>query len=405
MKSLTELQPERRKNMNGLTAKEIHDLMGDCEDFLIFDGMVKTNSIINKPEYKNIMCSISGGSDSDIMLDICHKLDVDKKIHYVWFDTGIEYQATKDHLKYLEQKYGIEIEREKAIKSIPYSARHNGQPFVSKWVSQMIHQLQKNNFQWEDEDFETLVKRYCRKADAEKKKKFDEMLADGTKPYGWKNVDADWYVGCISALEWWCNVKNEANGKPSRFAIAQNTWLKEFILQNPPTFNVSAICCKYAKKDVAKKYVKDHHIDLSIMGVRKAEGGIRATSYKNCYSINENGVDYHRPIFFYTDETKRNYEKAFNITHSRCYTEYGMTRTGCAGCPLNMKIGEEIHTIQEYEPRLHGAVNKIFADTYEYTRKYREFQKEMRAAAKGYKQLTVFDVMKGDNNETISTPN
>ena len=86
--------------------------MGDCNDFLIFDGMVKTNSIINKPEYKNIMCSISGGSDSDIILDILTKLDVDKKIHYVWFNTGIEYQATKDHLDFWEEKYGITIERE-----------------------------------------------------------------------------------------------------------------------------------------------------------------------------------------------------------------------------------------------------------------------------------------------------
>ena len=352
--------------------------MGDCKDGVIFNGLIKSNQIINNPQYRNIMCSISGGSDSDIVLDICTKLDVNHKIQYVWFNTGIEYQATKDHLKFLEEKYGIEIIREKAIKTIPYTARKVGQPFVSKWVSENIHRLQSYNFQWEDEDFETLVKRYCKKADPEKRKSLNLQWQQGKKPYHWKLVDGEWYSGCVCSLEWWCNTKKESNGKPSRFCIAQNTWLKEFMIKNPPTFPISAICCKYAKKDVSKKFVKDHKIDLVLMGIRKAEGGIRATSYKTCYSINNDGVDFHRPIFYYTDETKRNCEQHFGITHSRCYTEYGMTRTGCAGCPLNMKITEEINLIGEHEPKLYGAINKIFADTYEYTRKYREFQKKMK---------------------------
>ena len=62
------------------------------------------------------MVSISGGADSDMMLDMLMALDPAKnypnsEIHYVWFDTGIEYTATKQHLKALEEKYGIAIER------------------------------------------------------------------------------------------------------------------------------------------------------------------------------------------------------------------------------------------------------------------------------------------------------
>lgn len=45
------------------------------------------------------------------MLDLISKIDKDRKVRYIWFDTGLEYQATKDHLKYLEEKYHIEIER------------------------------------------------------------------------------------------------------------------------------------------------------------------------------------------------------------------------------------------------------------------------------------------------------
>ena len=50
------------------------------------------------------ICSISGGSDSDIVLDLIHKIDDDKKVTYLWIDTGLEYTATKDHLNDLEQK-------------------------------------------------------------------------------------------------------------------------------------------------------------------------------------------------------------------------------------------------------------------------------------------------------------
>ena len=43
------------------------------------------------------------------MLDIIWRCDKDNKITYVWFDTGIEYQKTKEHLLYLEEKYNITI--------------------------------------------------------------------------------------------------------------------------------------------------------------------------------------------------------------------------------------------------------------------------------------------------------
>ena len=48
--------------------------------------------------HENVACSISGGADSDIMLDIVNRLDTEKKVHYVFFDTGIEMRATLKHL-------------------------------------------------------------------------------------------------------------------------------------------------------------------------------------------------------------------------------------------------------------------------------------------------------------------
>lgn len=100
--------------------KNIDELLDTCPaNKTICDNMIRAWSIINRTDYKKILCSISGGADSDVMLDIIWKCDIHNKVDYVWFDTGLEYQATKDHLKYLESKYGIEIIRQKAIKAIP----------------------------------------------------------------------------------------------------------------------------------------------------------------------------------------------------------------------------------------------------------------------------------------------
>lgn len=166
------------------------------------------------------------------------------------------------------------------------------------------------------------------------------------------------------------------------FDIGKNKWLKEFLIENPPTFKISDMCCHYAKKNVGKKFDKDNQIQLSLVGIRKAEGGARQ-GIKSCFTPHEEGVDTYRPIFWYTNETKSIYEDFYNIKHSRCYTEYGLQRTGCAGCPFGRDFEKELEIIQKYEPKLYKAVNNIFGDSYEYTRQYRQFAKKMNNTAKG----------------------
>lgn len=52
-------------------------------------------------------------------------------------------------------------------------------------------------------------------------------------------------------------------------------------------------------------------------------------------------------------------------------------RTGCAGCPFGKDFENELKIIEEYEPKLYKAVNNIFGESYEYTRKFLEFRKEL----------------------------
>lgn len=310
------------------------------QDNVILESLVMTEAKLR--EYDSIVCSVSGGSDSDIVIDLCQKFDTSDKITYVFFDTGLEYKATKEHLLDLEKKYNIKIQTIKAIKTIPVCCKEYGQPFLSKQVSEWISRLQRHDFKWEDEPFETLYKKYPK---------------------------------CKAALRWWCNDFGEKDEK-SRFNISHNQYLKEFMVLNPPKFKISNKCCHYAKKMTASQVKLSGDYDLNIYGVRKYEGGARGSAYKTCFSSKNESVDEYRPIFWYLNNNKQTYETFYNVTHSKCYVEYGLKRTGCAGCPYGRNFEEELEIIKNYEPKLYLAVTSIFKEAYDYTRKYKEFVKK-----------------------------
>ena len=318
----------------------------------IIKAFIKGYSIINNSMYERPICSISGGSDSDIMLDIIYRIDEQKKVTYVWFDTGLEYKATKEHLKYLENRYGIEIRRERAVKPIPLCTKEYGQPFLSKLISTNISRLQRHNFVWEDGSFDDLIQLY---------------------PHN------------RAEIKWWCNYHKEYdNSGSNRFDISRRKYLKEFLISNPPRFNISPMCCDYAKKKVSHNLIKESKCDLMIIGVRKAEGGVRVTSYKNCYT---QGESQYRPLFWFKEADKRAYEKAFNIKHSDCYEKWGFTRTGCVGCPYGLNVFDELDIVKQFEPNMYKAVNNVFKESYEYTKRYKQFIGEMRDREKGRKRL------------------
>jgi 3'-phosphoadenosine 5'-phosphosulfate sulfotransferase (PAPS reductase)/FAD synthetase len=317
----------------------------------IVDSFTKAESLLCKGKFKKIVVSVSGGSDSDLIVDIVTRLNI--KATYVYFDTGLEYKATKEHLTYLEQRYGIEIARIRSKCPVPLAVKRVGQPFLSKQVSEYIARLQKVNFKWEDRPYEELVKEY---------------------------------PNSVSALKWWCNYKGE-DEKPSMFNISRNKWLKEFLIGNPPTFPISNRCCDLAKKQSVEC---NEHI-LDVVGIRKVEGGVRA-GHNTCVTFGHHNI--YRPIFWYSQADKEEYEQFADIQHSECYTEYGLKRTGCAGCPFGRNFEYELEVLKEHEPNLYKAVCNIFKDSYEYTRKYKKFCERKENLCKrekiGY-QLNIFD--------------
>lgn len=316
--------------------KEI--LEGAPPDLEIQKSYVTTN--LKLRGCKKAICAISGGADSDIVIDMLERIGTGGKVDYVFFNTGLESQATKDHIKLLEERYGVKIREAKAKKTIPVCVKEYGVPFLSKQVSEFIERLQRHNFKWEDKPFEELIKEYPE---------------------------------CKAALRWWCN-KFDGKGK---FNISRNKYLKEFLIAYPPPMKISNKCCKFAKKDVAKAEKEKGKYDLSITGIRKAEGGARSTAYRSCFTpIDEkHDIAEFRPVFWFKKDTKTLYEKWYVVIHSDCYRVWKLPRTGCSGCPFAKDFETELAAFKKYEPKLYNAIIKIFGESYEYTRKYREFQK------------------------------
>lgn len=121
----------------------------------IRESLVKCLHIVQTHE--KIYAAVSGGADSDVMVDLLIRCGAKEKTTFAFYNTGFEYEATKRQLEYLESKYGIKIERVLPIKPIPLCAREHGVPFWSKRASEYIMRLQKHNFQWEDEPLDVLL--------------------------------------------------------------------------------------------------------------------------------------------------------------------------------------------------------------------------------------------------------
>ena len=309
---------------------------------ILTDSLAKKKSVLGKFDPDKIRVAYSGGSDSDTTMFLVREAGFN--IKGVFYDTGIEWDATKRHIDYMREQ-GFEIDTIRAVRPVPTSNRVFGHPFINKRVSDYLERLQRHNFDFQNHGSLT----------------FDELYS--------------LYPKSKAALRWWCN--DWGNG--SMFNIERNTYLKEFLIEYGLPFKVSGKCCDGAKKLPIKNYAKTNNIDLMILGIRKSEGGARASAYKSCYYPKKRySYAMHFPMFFWNNEMKSWYDETFNIQHSDCYTEYGLSRTGCAGCPFGMNFDNELNQLQTWEPKLAKGIESIFKPTYEWTRLYRQYQDKQK---------------------------
>ena len=93
-------------------------------------------------------------------------------------------------------------------------------------------------------------------------------------------------------------------------------------------------------------------------------------------------------MYYVSDKDKAWYKEYYNIRYSDAYEVYGLTRTGCCGCPISYKAVDDLEKIQPYEPNVVKAAWNIFGESYEYRQKYTEYKAKRMSEAKQAKQST-----------------
>ena len=309
-------------------------------------------------EHPNASCAYSGGSDSDIMIDLIErtrKLFSLPPINYAFFNTGLEMKATKDHVKATAEKYGVEITEYRPKVNIIQATRQHGVPFVSKIMSMGLSEWQKKGVPL------SIADEYDQAED--KIAKRAELKAR--------------YPKCESVINFLCCCNSKGEPRPNiQLVINSSRYMRDFIGECPPDFKISAKCCDYCKKQLAHRVQKSY--DMIITGERRDEGGMRSVPRKDntalCFTENSDGQYRFRPLYYVSDADKAWYKDYYGIRYSDAYEVYGLTRTGCCGCPISYKAVEDLEKIRPYEPQVVKAAWNIFGKSYEYRQKYNAYK-------------------------------
>lgn len=185
------------------------------------------------------------------------------------------------------------------------------------------------------------------------------------------------YPNCESVINFLCCCNSSGEPRPNiQLVINSSKYMRDFIAECPPEFQISAKCCDYCKKQLAHSVQKDY--DMIITGERRAEGGMRSVPRKDntslCFAETSSGQYRLRPLYYVTDADKAWYRDYYGIRHSDAYEVYGLTRTGCCGCPISYKAVEDLEKIRPYEPNLVKAAWNVFGDSYRYRAQYNEYK-------------------------------
>lgn len=340
-------------------------------------------------EHPNAICSYSGGADSDIMIHLIEttrkELDL-PKVDYVFFNTGIEMQATKNHVRETAEKYGVEIKEctpdyhIKGEMNVVLATRKYGLPFVSKIMSAAMETVQKKQLPF------SIKEEYDQAEDkAAKRQELRER-----------------YPNAEQGINFLCCCNSAGEPRPNiQLVINSSAYMYDFMKEYPPDFQMSAKCCDCCKKHVAHRVQKDY--EMIITGERRDEGGMRSVPRSGegnkhmCFTETNSGQYRLRPLYYVSDKDKQWYKETHGIRYSDAYEVYGLTRTGCCGCPISYKAVDDLEKIRPYEPTLVKAAWNVFGKSYEYRAKYNEYKAQRRSGDRLNGQMT-FEEMEVSKN-------
>lgn len=333
-------------------------------------------------QHPNAICSYSGGSDSDILI---HLIESTRqminlpKVDYCFFETGLEMEATRRHVREVAEQFGVKISMNRPKKNIVLATREFGQPFISKIMSAGLEGWQKNKIPLE------IHEEFLQAEDkAAKRKELSER-----------------YPNCEQTINFIACCNSQGEPRPNiQLVINSSKWMLDFIKENPPQFKISAKCCEYCKKKVAHSIQKGY--EMVITGERRDEGGMRSVPKSEewyeagntmCFSENGDGTFRFKPLYYVSDKDKEWYKNYYNVKYSDAYEVYGLVRTGCCGCPISYRAVEDLKLIEKHEPYVVKAAWNIFGDSYRYRQAYNKYKEERTEREKQIPgQIDIFDL-------------
>lgn len=369
------IQKKPKKRNDGYRSNVYKD-RPDYADFDAPHKFVAIESIIAKRlrEHPNAICSYSGGSDSDIMLDLIERV---RKIfnlppvQYVFINTGLEMDATKRHVKEVAEKYGVEIRTVRPKMTVVNAVHKFGIPFVSKIMSAGLETVQTKHLPL------SIADEYAQAEDkAAKRKELKER-----------------YPKSEQGINFLCCCNSAGEPRPNiQLVINSSKYMLDFIKENPIPFKVSNKCCTYCKKNTAHEIQKG--FDMVITGERRDEGGMRsvpkADNTSLCFTQSGDGSFRLKPLYYVSDADKAWYKERYGIRYSDAYEVYGFKRTGCCGCAISHTATDDLKILEPYEPNLVKAAWNVFGESYRYRARYKEYKaKRMLEEKQLKKQGTV----------------
>lgn len=291
-------------------------------EFLLSDRITKIKSMNDMYDLEhNAYISFSGGKDSTVLSYLIDEALPNNKIPRVYVNTGLDYKLIREFVfdKIKNDKRFVAITHGKNILEI---LRKDGYPFKSK-----IHA--------------TLV------------------------DYRQKGMETDYLNFYFKKIE-------NYNGKATNRCPSKLLYQYDF-----NDFRISANCCIVMKEKPLQNWQKENNKSIYISGMRNSEGGRRANK-SGCIVMKGNKVKSFNPLFIVNDDFMEFYIKLRNIKLAKLYyPPYNFVRTGCKGCPFDLKLQDELNILQKFFPNERKQCEMIWKPVYdEYRRIGYRLEKE-----------------------------
>lgn len=292
--------------------------------FLLVDRIQKIRQIIRQYGEDKFVIAYSGGLDSNVLSALVDLALPENMIPRVYSDTGIEMSAVR---KFVQQKCEEDPRFEIVKPKVPIQQmlKTEGYPFKSK--------------------------RHCHYVDI-----YQRLgMTKSSIHYLDLNPDKHW-------SQWKLCPK-----------VLRYQFTPEF------TMRLSNKCCDRLKKDPMKQWQRERERPYSINGITRDEKGVRESA--QCLAMHNNKLVSFQPLVVVTKDWEHWFIDNYNIDLPDVYyPPYDLPRTGCVGCPFNIKVADKLRMLKEFFPTDYKVACAVWRPVYdEYARiGYRGFKNDPR---------------------------